>query len=257
MNSARDITYLSTPVGVSMADQWFDIAALDHFWIRRRFDVFRQLSGGLVSQAREIAEVGCGHGLVQRQIEDAYGREVTGFDLNQFALQRSLSRLSKLYCYDIGQRNPEFHQRFDLIFLFDVLEHITDEDSFLTSLLFHLSPGGKLVINVPAGQWGYSSYDRVLGHIRRYSIRTLRATAERSHLEVAVWTYWAFPMLPALAIRKLWPLGNAGDDKIVSKGFDSRGGAMNRLFGLVSRCEVIPQKIVGASLMAVLHRDAG
>jgi SAM-dependent methyltransferase len=237
-----------------MADQWFDIAAIEHFWIRRRFDVFRRLSGSLVSHAREIAEVGCGHGLVQRQIEDAYGREVTGFDLNELALQRSLSRLSKLYCYDIGQRNPEFHGRFNLIFLFDVLEHIDDQDRFLASLLFHLSPGGKLVINVPAGQWGYSSYDRVLGHVRRYSIRSLRATAEQGNLEIAEWTYWAFPMLPALAIRKLWPLGNADDDKIVSRGFDSRGGTMNRLLRLVSGCEVIPQKIVGASLMAVLAR---
>ncbi|MFZ0969888.1 MAG: hypothetical protein WAN13_16575, partial [Candidatus Acidiferrales bacterium] len=74
MSFTRNITYLSAPVGVSMADQWFDIAALDHFWIRRRFDVFRRLSGDLIPQARDIAEIGCGHGLVQRQIEDAYGR---------------------------------------------------------------------------------------------------------------------------------------------------------------------------------------
>ena len=43
-----------------------------------------------------------------------------------------------------------------MILLFDVLEHITEEDQFLNALLFHLKPHGKLVINVPAGQWAFS-----------------------------------------------------------------------------------------------------
>ncbi|MFZ0036021.1 MAG: methyltransferase domain-containing protein, partial [Candidatus Acidiferrales bacterium] len=185
----------------------------------------------------------------------AYGREVAGIDLNELALQRTISRTSKLYCYDIFEKKPEFHERFDLIFLFDVLEHIENEDGFLQSLMFHLSPAGKLVINVPAGQWAYSTYDKVLGHVRRYSIHTLRRTAERNHLAVAEWTYWAFPLLPALAIRKLWLRGNLDEDKVVSAGFDSGSAAMNHIFGFACRCELIPQKIMGASLMAVLHRS--
>jgi hypothetical protein len=82
MNSARTITYLSPPAEVSMADRWFEIAAIDHFWIRRRFEVFQRLADGLIGSAREIAEIGCGHGLLQLQIETAYGRDVAGFDLN-------------------------------------------------------------------------------------------------------------------------------------------------------------------------------
>ena len=71
MNSSRNLTYLSSPGEVSMAEQWFEIASMDHFWVRRRFEVLRRLAGSLIPSAREIAEIGCGHGLLQRQIEDA------------------------------------------------------------------------------------------------------------------------------------------------------------------------------------------
>ena len=37
---ARAIEYLSPPAAVSMADRWFEIASLDHFWVRRRFEVW-------------------------------------------------------------------------------------------------------------------------------------------------------------------------------------------------------------------------
>ena len=39
-----------------------------------------------------------------------------GFDLNEFALQKNVSRVSPLYCYNIHQRSPEFASRFDLLF---------------------------------------------------------------------------------------------------------------------------------------------
>jgi SAM-dependent methyltransferase len=259
MNSTRAITYLSLPAEVSMADRWFEVAGIDHFWIRRRFEVFRRVAGGLLAKAREIAEMGCGHGLLQLQIETAYDREVTGFDLNEVALKQNVSRRSAVNCYDIYQKNPALKGKFDLIFLFDVLEHITDEDSFLSALLFHLAPGGKLAMNVPAGMWAYSEYDVAAGHVRRYSIPTLRKTAARNNLVIKQCTYWGLPLVPTLVLRRLWLQGQHDKDKIISAGFDSRSDTINRLMGMISRCEPIPQKFLGTSLMAVLEvgRDAG
>jgi len=255
MMAARDIEYLSPPSQVSMADRWFEIASVDHFWIKRRFDVLHRLAGGLVTNARKIAEIGCGHGLLQRQIEDRYGRDVTGFDLNEFALKQNVSRLSKVCCYDIFQRDPALLEQFDLILLFDVLEHISDEDTFVSALLHHLAPTGTLAVNVPAGQWAYSAYDRAAGHVRRYSIRSLRDVACRNGLEVGEWTYWGLPLLPPLILRKLWLLGSHDEDEIISTGFDSRGDTINQLLGALSKCEPIPQKLAGSSLMAVLCRS--
>jgi SAM-dependent methyltransferase len=255
MTSTRTLTYLSSPAEVSMADRWFEIAAINHFWVRRRFEVLRQLAGSLIPAAREIAEIGCGHGLIQRQIEEEYGREVAGFDLSEFALKQNLSRLSNIFCYNIHQKDSALHERFDLVFLFDVLEHIADEDRFLAALIFHLAPDGKLVVNVPAGKWAYSAYDEAAGHVRRYSISSLREVVARSDLEITRWTYWGLPFVPALVLRRLWLLGNNEKDKIISAGFSSRTNALNQLLGLVSKCEPTPQRFLGTSLMAVLQVD--
>lgn len=253
----RNIEYLSPPVEVSMTDGYFEIASLDHFWVRRRFEVFRSLAGDLVAGSREMAEIGCGHGMLQRQIEEEFEREVTGFDLNEHGLKKNLSQRSRVCCYDIFQMEASLREHFDLIFLFDVLEHMLDEDHFLKALIFHLAPNGKVVVNVPAGPWGYSGYDRAAGHFRRYSAQTLRNAAERNKLEIVKWSYWGFPLVPTLLLRKLWDLGSRDQRKAYSAGFDTRTPLVNELLRFISKCEVIPQKLGGTSLMAVLQREAG
>lgn len=237
-----------------MADRWFEIASTDHFWVRRRLQVLQKLAGDLIASSTEMAEIGCGHGLLQRQIEDTYGRDVTGFDLNEYALKQNVSRRGSVVCYDIFQKNSILREKFELVFLFDVLEHITSEDSFLEALLFHVAREGKIILNVPAGQWAYSAYDVAAGHVRRYSIQILRKTAARNQLRIQAWSYWGLPLIPTLALRKLWLLGKRDKAAIINSGFDSRSSLMNEALGIASRCEMIPQTLLGTSLMAVLER---
>jgi cyclopropane fatty-acyl-phospholipid synthase-like methyltransferase len=252
----RKIEYLSRPAEVSMADSWFDLAALDHFWIRRRFQVLQKLCDNLIQSSRELAEIGCGHGLLQRQVEESYQRQVAGFDLNDYALQLNVSRQSPVYCYDIFQKSESLRGRFDLIFLFDVLEHITEEDPFLQAVLFHLAPGGSLVVNVPAGQWAFSKYDEAAGHVRRYSINKIRQTAERNGLALEDWSYWGLPLIPTLMVRRLWLMGQQDKSKIISTGFDSRSPWVNKSLGTLSKCEWLPQRLIGTSLMAILRHGS-
>lgn len=251
---SRSIEYLSPPAPVSMTQYWFAIASLDHFWVQRRFAVLQKLVGPRIPAAREMAEVGCGHGLLQRQIEDAYAKEVWGSDLNEGALKQNVSRRSRLCCYDIFQRDAALREKFDLIFLFDVLEHISGESAFLQALLFHLAPEGSLIINVPAGQWAYSSYDVAAGHVRRYSIRTLQEVLSANGFVLSDWTYWGLPLIPSLLIRKLWLMGKSKESEIISAGFDSRSHSTNRLMAWLARLEWLPQKFLGTSLMAVFTR---
>ena len=247
----RTIEYLSPPAPVSMTQYWFDIASLDHFWVRRRFAVLQKLAGRQISAARELAEIGCGHGLLQRQIEDAFGKEVCGFDLNENALKQNVSRHSKLYCYDIFRRDASLREKFDLIFLFDVLEHISEEFAFLQALLSHLAAEGSLVVNVPAGQWAYSSYDVAAGHVRRYSVRNLKRVMAANGLGLKNWSYWGLPLVPSLLIRKLWLMGKHNESEIICAGFDSRSNTINKMMAILSRMEWLPQRLLGTSLMAV------
>jgi Methyltransferase domain len=253
-SSTRRVEYLSAPAAVSMTDGYFELASLEHFWVRRRFEVFQKLAGGLVQSSKEMADVGCGHGMLQRQVEEADGREVTGFDLNEGGLKRNLSRSSKVCCYDVFEKNPAFQGRYDLIFLWDVLEHIADEDSFLKAILFHMAGSGRLVVNVPAGRWAFSGYDRAAGHVRRYSHGTLLKVLQKNGLEVSTWSYWGLPFLPTLAFRKLWLRGEGAEQQAYSTGFAVGGSAVNTLCGVLSHMEFIPQKLAGTSVMAVAQR---
>jgi hypothetical protein len=234
---------------VNMGDWWFDVATNDHFWIRRRFEVAKLLADSVIRNCRHAAEIGCGNGLLQRDIEDYYGISVAGFELNEVALQKNVSRLGPLYCYNIHQRNPEFRARFDLLLLFDVLEHIEDESGFLESVKFHLAESGTLVINVPAHQSLYSDYDRAAGHIRRYSVEQLVKIAEQNGFKARAFTYWGFPLVPLLLLRKAMRMERSNG----KAGFDARGPVMNSLLSFLARFEPLPQKFLGTSVMAVLE----
>ena len=125
------IIHFSEGMPVNMADSWFEVATLDHFWIRRRFDVLRRLLGKDYRPSGLVAEVGCGHGLVQSQFRSAYGLAVDGFELNEHALAASVATDQPRFIYDIHERREELGGKYDLIILFDVIEHIEDDAGFL------------------------------------------------------------------------------------------------------------------------------
>lgn len=236
-----------------MGDAWFDIASLDHFWVRRRFEVLRSFAGGSLTQRMSLAEIGCGHGLLQRQIEDALALAVDGYDLNLHALSMSVSRRSALFCYDIFERQPDRLSRHDALFLFDVIEHLDDDANFLSCAADHVKPGGIILVNVPALQICYSAYDVAVGHVRRYDSRSLTDVARRAGLVVEAHTYWGLPLLPVLVWRKLTIRG-ATPEAIIRNGMNPPGALANQLLLRLSRLEPCPQKFTGTSLMAVLRK---
>ncbi len=183
MNPSR-VIFKSTPLTGIMAEQYFDLATPQHFWCRRRFEVLQRLAGDRLRSAGRVAEIGCGNGVLQRQVEDAYGLAPAGFDLHEQALRHNLCRRGEVYCYDIHDRAPEFRGAFDVLLMFDVLEHIQDQDRFLDSARFHLAERGCIIVNVPALQWLFSAYDRVQGHQRRYSLAMMKDIARRNNFEL-------------------------------------------------------------------------
>jgi SAM-dependent methyltransferase len=68
-------------------------------------------------------------------------------------------------------------QRFDTILYIDVLEHIRDDRLELLRAKSRLRHGGNLIVLSPALPFLYSPFDRAIGHFRRYTRASLRATA--------------------------------------------------------------------------------
>lgn len=61
----------------------------------------------------------------------------------------------------------------DLLYTLNVLEHIENDVEVLADCYQKIKPGGHILIYVPAFQVLYSSMDKKVGHIRRYTRATL------------------------------------------------------------------------------------
>ena len=246
-----EIKYLSKPEGVSMGDAWFSVASPKHFWIRRRFQVLQKLAGDFPWHTSRLAEIGCGSGLVQRQVEECFDTTLDGFDLNEYALKESICQTSQRYCYNIHARAEAFKAIYDGMILFDVIEHIDDHRGFLEAAMFHVKPGARVFINVPADAGLMSAYDKAAGHVRRYGAEELLELTKACGLRVENWTYWGRPLRPLLKVRR-WQLRDATDhDAIIRSGFTPPGAIGNAMLMLLSQFESIPQHHSGTSLMLV------
>jgi len=58
-------------------------------------------------------------------------------------------------------------------------------------------------------------------------------------------------------VRKLWLMGERDQRKVITTGFDSRSPALNNTLRILSQFEVVPQRLLGTSLMAVLQKAVG
>ena len=92
----------------------------------------------------------------------------------------------------------------DAVGLFDVVEHIADDREFLRLTRGLLKPGGRLYVTVPAFQALWSSEDELVGHHRRYSIRSMTDSLEACGFTVDYATYLFAPLaLPLFLLRTL------------------------------------------------------
>jgi SAM-dependent methyltransferase len=80
---------------------------------------------------------------------------------------------------------------------FNVLEHIPDHVGALRAAHRLVRPGGRVVMLVPAFQFAMSEFDRRVGHVRRYTKRSLAQAYREAGLELELVHYVNAPGLPA------------------------------------------------------------
>src|SRR5437762_8310372 len=160
------IETLSQPQAVSMAEEWFQFATADHFWMQWRHHLIVRAvkrSGAVLQRA---LEVGCGNGVARQMLERDLGIAIDGCDLNQPVLETAKPGRGRLFVYNIFDQEPSLLERYDAVFLLDVIEHIRDDSAFLTVALRHLRQGGLLVGNVPAGVRVFTAFARVRARLK-------------------------------------------------------------------------------------------
>lgn len=149
---------------------------------------------------------------------------------------------------------PFADRRYDLIGLFDVLEHVEADTASLAALAARLSDKGVILVTVPAFPFLWSRHDERHHHFRRYTRKTLAEVAAKAGLKVRYSSYFNFFLFPAaVATRALKRLtGSETPDDSMPSGWVN--GVLTRVFGaerhLVGRLR-LP---FGLSLAAVLER---
>lgn len=182
-----------------------------HFWFhgRRRFlehAVRRQLARPSFERLPAAIDLGGGAGGWVNHLRSRMPR-----DFGEIALGDSSPRSLELAASLVGPDVPLHHidlralpwqDRWDVAFLFDVLEHIRDDVEVLLQISAALRPGGLLFVTTPAlmSLWSYN--DDLEHHARRYSRRDFQRLADDCGLELVDSRYFMFFLSPLLVMSR-------------------------------------------------------
>jgi SAM-dependent methyltransferase len=241
-----------------MERQAFDrMAELDgaHWWYVARRQILSELIKRSVRlpAGGKILEIGCGTG---HNLEMLSGHgHVDAVELDDDARSLASTRLGRpVLAGKLPDIADEIGDRYDLVTLLDVLEHIPDDKGALAGTIRLLKPGGKLLLTVPANPWMWTAHDAVHHHHRRYRKREVARLAREAGFEIDLLSHFNTLLYPPIAAVRL--VGKArnkeeSDDRMPSAPVNS---LLNRIFAaersLIGR---VPMPF-GVSLAAVLRR---
>jgi SAM-dependent methyltransferase len=145
---------------------------------RYNYWIYEQIAEGL---GNRILEVGSGTGNITRLL-CANGSEVMATDIvtgYHSQLQRIFNEKTNVTVgiFDLTKKVPQeiIKRSFDTVVCLNVLEHIEDDLFALQQIRDALTHGGKLALLVPAHRVLFGTFDRAVGHYRRYEKSELKA----------------------------------------------------------------------------------
>ncbi len=171
------------------------------FWFNHRNDCLATVIENY-SIEKTFFDVGGGNGYVSKHIQDkgfdTYLVE-PGLDGILNAQKRGVKNLINSV-FDDNFKNSSIPN----IGIFDVLEHINNDKSFLENLNKKLQTNGVLYLTVPAYQFLWSFEDVAAGHFRRYTKKKLEELLKNTNFDIVYSTYiFHFLPLPVFVFRTL------------------------------------------------------
>lgn len=172
-----------------------------YWWSVARRRILSRIIGHFLSptDSIRILEVGCGTGANLPMLQ-RFGT-TKGMELNATAVAVSRSRQPDIPIIQAAIPTP-LDERFDVICLFDVLEHIDDDTGATAWVADHLAPGGWLFVTVPAFPMLWTRHDELAHHKRRYRMATLLPVFERSFQTIYAshFNSHLFPLIAAVRL---------------------------------------------------------
>lgn len=175
-----------------------------HFWhVGRREIIHALLQQIYHNRLSDIAmiEIGCGNGSVLQFLKSK-GINIEGGDLFLEALQFCRKRVD-VPLYQLNALNTPFVDgQYDVVGLFDVIEHINDDEAVLREMYRICKPDGRLILTVPANKWLWSYFDVSSCHKRRYSKKELYRKLQRAGFVVEKISFYVFFLFPVFSVYR-------------------------------------------------------
>jgi SAM-dependent methyltransferase len=243
----------------SMYRSFAELHERRHWWFvgRRRIvaSVLEAMLGG--RRGLRILDIGCGTGGMI-PVLSPFGR-VTGIDPAEAAIHYSRERYggqAELLQVDFPRDLPPGRD-YDLVTLFDVLEHLDDDRVALGRAADLLGDAGRMILTVPAHRFLWSPHDEINRHRRRYAFGELRERLLGAGLQIHRMSYFntlLFPVVWAarLVRRKLARKGDRRSDFRIER--DWINNLLSDLFGFERHLLKRLNLPIGVSILAVAGR---
>ncbi|HRP56399.1 class I SAM-dependent methyltransferase [Agriterribacter sp.] len=199
----------------------------------------------------EILEIGSGIGNISRYVI-ADGFKITLSDFNPGYYQWLKEKFSdSQYVQNIMQidlLHPDFqkkysflYEKFDSVFLLNVIEHIEDDITAVKNCKFLMKPNGHLVLLAPAYNWLYCRFDRELGHYRRYTLHSMKHILKCNGLHIHSGSYFN-----SAGITGWLFFGKIMNNKMIGNGEMS---VFNRIVPIARILDKLTAKKIGLSVI--------
>lgn len=136
---------------------------------------------------------------------------------------------------------------FSSVYSLNVLEHIDEDVTALRDIREKMVPDGQIVLFVPAHPVLYSSFDRRIGHFRRYTRSELESKVQQAGFVVTHWEYFDSLGYFVALLYRLLDRGQGRLPEGAVRFFDSVVFPISRL------TDKFLKRILGKNIFLVAH----
>ena len=229
-----------------------------HFWFIARKEYILQNFNKHIDVSSNIIEIGAGTGNVARYLQQHKYENMSVGEMHLSGLKYAQSYGIK-ECYQFDLLNAPFENEFDVVCMFDVLEHIEQDDKALENSFNMLSAGGKIALTVPSHMWLWNRDDAIAGHKIRYTKKELINKLESSGFEILKARYFFIGIIPLLFFRTILNRDDKSEVKEIEFSNDlSMNAVLSNALLFISRIEnkishLLPN-IFGGSLLIIAKK---
>ncbi len=193
-NEGYDDRYFAELFRLESGNYWFRARNALLIWALRKY----------FPQARDYLEIGCGTGYVLAGVAAARPEfNLHASEISSRGLPFAASRVPHAALFQMDARAIPYVAHFDIIGMFDVLEHIEEDERVLAQAWRALKPGGGLIVSVPQHRFLWSRYDEYAHHVRRYAAAGIAEKVTAAGFKIVMTTSFVSLLLPLMALSRL------------------------------------------------------